>query len=98
MPDFDGNPEGFLAECSSPYKNLFALFEDDGETGYFYLYEQDGRGILEAVWIYNRRSEFIATEGNTEVTWSDEEQHFLLTINKEPRHAMRIVEQGNTHN
>ncbi len=36
---------------------LFAVFEDDGETGYLYVYQQGaepGRGILGAVHVYNK--------------------------------------------
>lgn len=36
---------------------LFAVFEDDGETGYLYLYQQGaatGQGVLDAVHVYNK--------------------------------------------
>lgn len=37
--------------------DLSAVFEDDGETGYLYLYRQgapSGQGILNAVHVYDR--------------------------------------------
>lgn len=36
---------------------LFAVFEDDGETGYLYLYRQSaegGSGVLDAMHVYNK--------------------------------------------
>jgi len=81
MPDIEDNPEGFIAECQGPF-GLFGVFEDDGDTGYLYLY--DGKEILEHHWVYNRRSDNQATESNTEVSWSDEDQEFVVKINKIP--------------
>jgi hypothetical protein len=81
----------FIVECQGP-SGLFGVFEDDGEAGYLYLYHPQGDGILEAHWVYNRRSEYEAKESNTEVNWSDENQEFVVTINKVPRGAIRIVD------
>ena len=79
-----------MVECQGP-AGLFGVFEDDGETGYLYLYHPDRDGILEHHWVYNRRSEHEATESNTEVKWSDENQEFVVTINNIPRGAIRVI-------
>jgi|GEM_PF-1007380 len=80
----------FIVECQGP-RGLFGVFEDDGETGYLYLYHPETDGILEHHWVYNRRSEHEATEANTKVSWSDENKEFVVTINKVHRGAIRVT-------
>ncbi len=95
MPDLEGNPEGFVAECQGP-AGLFGVFEDDGETGYLYLYHPDD-GILEHHWVYNRRSDKSATEENTKVSWQADSKSFVVTINNIPRGAIHLIGlEGNT--
>jgi len=33
--------QGFIVEAEGP-NGIFGVFEDDGETGYLYIYEPDG--------------------------------------------------------
>ena len=46
------------------------FFEDDGETGYFYVYRSDGAEILDHLHIYNCSEKIGVEEGDVEVVWS----------------------------
>ena len=46
----------FILDKVGP-SGLACGFEDDGETGYLYLYDPNGRGVLEDLQIYNRAGE-----------------------------------------
>lgn len=61
----------FVVERSNS-EGLFCFFEDDGDTGYFYLYEPEGDGILDHLHIYSYSSPkvFDVTENDVEVVWS----------------------------
>jgi len=50
--------------------DLAGVFEDDGETGYLYLYEENGRGIISHLHIYNRSDELDVSEDDVSVVWS----------------------------
>jgi hypothetical protein len=78
----------FAAE--SPTEHFSTVFEDDGETGYFYAHDrrtEEGQ-ILDAVHIYNvsavldRQIESVA-----EIVWSDDGLKSALLINDYP-HAV----------
>jgi hypothetical protein len=43
----------FVTEAAGP-QGLFGVFEDDGETGYLYLYEPGGREVFQHLHIYDR--------------------------------------------
>jgi hypothetical protein len=49
---------------------LSAVFEDDGGTGYLYVYEEGGRGILEHLQIYDCAAELNIFEDDVRVIWS----------------------------
>lgn len=49
---------------------LFGFFEDDGETGYFYLYEPDGVGIVDHLHIYSKSKELHFKKKDVKVVWS----------------------------
>lgn len=49
---------------------LEGVFEDDGETGYFYLYDENSRGILDDLHIYTRAENIDVTENDVAVLWS----------------------------
>jgi hypothetical protein len=66
------NPSAFMKESEGP-SGLFAVFEDDGETGYLYLYEPEGRGIFQHLHIYNRTSELNIEEQDVQVGWSEDQ-------------------------
>jgi hypothetical protein len=45
--------QGFIVEAQGP-DGVFGVFEDDGETGYLYIYEPEGAGIIQHLHIYDR--------------------------------------------
>jgi hypothetical protein len=49
---------------------FFGVFEDDGETGYLYLYELDGNGIVRHLHIYDRSPKLMVQEQDVRVVWS----------------------------
>lgn len=53
--------------------NLSAIFEDDGETGYLYLYREgapSGQGILNAVHVYDREQCPTVTITDIQLGWN----------------------------
>ena len=59
----------FILDKVGP-SGLACVFEDDGETGYLYLYDPNGRGVLEDLQIYNRAGELKVNEKDVQVVWS----------------------------
>jgi hypothetical protein len=60
---------GFILDAAGP-DGLSVVFEDDGETGYLYLYEPDGRGVVRDLHIYNRTDEVQPSETDVHCKWS----------------------------
>ncbi len=60
---------GFIIAELGP-ADLAGVFEDDGETGYLYLYEENGRGIISHLHIYSRSSKLNVGEDDVTVVWS----------------------------
>lgn len=48
------------------------MFEDDGETGYLYLYEPGGREVFQHVHIYDRNPSLAVKEQDVRVVWSED--------------------------
>ena len=75
----------------SPSKPYSVVFEDDGETGYFYACEegQDGDGrILDAVHIYNVESVVDRErDSKAEIFWSMDGMKAVLLLNGYPHAA-----------
>jgi hypothetical protein len=61
--------EGFITEAAGP-SGLFGVFEDDGETGYLYLYEPDGQGVTNHLRVYVRTPDLNVKEDDVRVEWS----------------------------
>jgi hypothetical protein len=59
----------FIVDEPGP-KNLFGVFEDDGETGYLYIYDEDGKGILKHLRIYGTAEKLSIQEPDVQVIWS----------------------------
>ena len=51
---------------------VFGVFEDDGETGYLYLYEPGGREIFRDLHIYDRSPNLPVEEHDVQVLWSED--------------------------
>lgn len=69
MDSHSTSTNDFIKEASGP-PGLFGVFEDDGETGYLYLYEPEGQGVTRHLHIYNRTPELCVLESDVEVEWS----------------------------
>lgn len=67
------NEVGFICEAVGPL-GLFGVFEDDGDTGYLYLYDTGGRGVLKHIHVYDRSSELSVRETDVKVVWSSDLQ------------------------
>jgi hypothetical protein len=61
--------EGFIVDGAGP-EGLSCVFEDDGETGYLYVYEEHGKGILKHLQIYSRAENLNVHESDVHVMWS----------------------------
>jgi len=83
-----GTPD--VIEFKSQYGKLSAVFEDDGDTGYFYAldYSFKGRPIQEATHIYNVKN---VSDRNipsrVRIVWSADGRKTCLWINEYP-HAV----------
>ena len=77
-----GNP--ISLDCPSPKSNFSVVFEDDGETGYFYglNLEDKKQPVLDALQIYNVKD--ILDENvsvKVEIIWSEDGLKSCLAIN-----------------
>ena len=76
-----------VIEAAAPSKRYMVVFEDDGETGYFYAVDPSQRSepIQDAVQIYNVQQ---VTDRNlpsdVEIIWSSDNLKAVLLINKFP--------------
>lgn len=65
------NTRGFLVDALGP-PGIYGVFEDDGETGYLYLYEPAGKKIYRHLHIYDRNSGIQVREQDVRVVWSED--------------------------
>jgi hypothetical protein len=73
IPRFDEVPPGnddsnFMLYAPGP-EGFFAVFEDSGETGWFYLYGAKPRAIMKCTHIYNRTSVDV-DEDEVDIGWA----------------------------
>jgi len=50
----------------------FGVFEDDGDTGYLYLYEAEERKILRHLHIYDHPKKLKVTRDDVDIVWSED--------------------------
>ncbi|SQI43320.1 Uncharacterized protein conserved in bacteria [Leminorella richardii] len=80
-------------ESNAPEGDLAAVFEDDGDTGYFYAldYSVEGNPIQDAVHIYNAED---VTDGEkpseVKIGWSEDSRKCVLLINGYPHGAFNF--------
>ena len=77
-----GSPITF--DCPSPKTNYSVVFEDDGETGYFYGLnpENQKQPVLDALHIYNVKDILDADVSvKVEIIWSEDGLKSCLAIN-----------------
>ncbi|WP_426576155.1 DUF2251 domain-containing protein [Xenorhabdus stockiae] len=79
--------EAQVIESLSPEGSFAAVFEDDGETGYFYALDEtvDGNPIQDALHIYNAEE---ISDGHipsdVKIGWSEDSRKCVLLINGYP--------------
>jgi len=61
----------FILHASGP-DSLFAVFEDNRETGYLYLYDSNGRQIVQHLLIYDRSDELDVIIQDVWLGWSED--------------------------
>jgi hypothetical protein len=73
----------------SPSSTFSVVFEDDGDTGYFYAYDRARQEspILDAVHVYNASSAGDVADSMLEVVWSADGLKAALLIDGHP-HAV----------
>ncbi|OBW94586.1 DUF2251 domain-containing protein [Gallibacterium salpingitidis] len=78
-----------LGTHSSQHENLAVVFEDDGETGYFYAIDtQQEEAIVDCLHIYNAASvEQKETARQLQICWSEDGYFAILLINDYPHAA-----------
>jgi len=80
-----------VVDADSPAGRYAAVFEDDGETGYFYAVDTDveeGNPVRDALLVYVAADVTDAQLASTlEIGWSDDGLKALLLINDEPHAA-----------
>ena len=79
---------GFIVDAEGP-PGLFGVFEDDGETGYLYLYRPDSP-IEHALFIYNR-ADLGIEPSDVEVVWSRDRAHVGVRILDEMRGIVEVA-------
>jgi hypothetical protein len=70
MESIEGKSGDFVSEALGP-PGLFGVFEDDGETGYLYLYEPDGREVFGHLHVYDRSPSLKVEAQDVRVLWSE---------------------------
>lgn len=61
----------FIVDRTRP-DGLAGVFEDDGETGYLYIYKPETGEILRHLHLYDRSAEVDVREEDVRVVWSDD--------------------------
>jgi hypothetical protein len=60
----------WVCERSVGLAGVFGIFEDDGDTGYLYLYEPGGRKVFQHLHIYDRTPDLPVRDEDVRVLWS----------------------------
>ena len=82
-----------LVDTMSEDGKWYVVFEDDGETGYFYAVDCSGEAqtIRGALHIYNVRDLPEATSSSVDIVWSTDDQAVALAIDDVPHAAFDLV-------
>lgn len=86
--------EAQVIKSLAPQGMLAAVFEDDGETGYFYALDEslEGNPIQDAVHIYNVEDVSDShIPSDVKIGWSEDSQKCVLLINGYPHGAFDFV-------
>ena len=86
-----------VVDADSPEGRYATVFEDDGQTGYFYAVDtdvEDGNPVRDALLVYTVADVTdAALESTLEIGWSDDGQKALLLINDEPHAAFDFAQR-----
>jgi hypothetical protein len=63
----------FIVDAEGP-EGLSCVFEDDGETGYLYLYNPGKREVVRHLHIYDRSPKIEVAPDDVRVVWSTDHQ------------------------
>jgi len=72
MPEQTSLPETNFTVYEKGQGNSFGIFEDDGETGYLYIYEPSNGKILQHLHLYDRSPYIDVSPQDVHVTWSSD--------------------------
>lgn len=84
------NDAEFIVDSTGP-NGLVAVFEDDGSTGYLYLYEPNGRGVMRHLHVYNRTTTVHPHDADVEVKWSRDSNRCGVFVWGQLRGVMDVV-------
>jgi hypothetical protein len=70
----------FLVAAFDSQRKRAAVFEDEGETGYLYLYSLDIAAVQTHVHIYDRSDALHIARDNVDVLWSTDESKCAVSI------------------
>jgi len=73
-----------VLQMDAPSHEVSVVFEDDGDTGYFYALAPAASGqleLLDALHIYNAEADLRGTDIRVEIEWSSDSQRAGLRVN-----------------
>ena len=74
----------FVLQLDAPSRLVTVVFEDDGDTGYFYALAPSAAGeleLLDALHVYNAEESLRGTDIRLELAWSADSQLAGLRVN-----------------
>ncbi len=81
---------GFIKEVPGP-SGVFGVFEDEGDTGYLYLYEPGGREVFLHLHIYDRTPSCTVQESDVDVRWSSDLRLCTVFIWGQPKGTLEFT-------
>jgi hypothetical protein len=73
-----------VMQMDAPSGQVTVVFEDDGDTGYFYALTPNEGGeleLLDALHVYNAEADLRGADIRLEIEWSDDSQLAALRVN-----------------
>jgi len=73
-----------VMQMDAPSHEASVVFEDDGDTGYFYALAPNGSGgleLLDALHVYNAEADLRGTDLRLEIEWSEDSKLAALRVN-----------------
>jgi hypothetical protein len=73
-----------VMQMDAPSGQVTVVFEDDGDTGYFYALAPTASGelqLLDALHVYNAEADLRGTDVRFEIEWSDDSKLVGLRVN-----------------